>query len=58
MNVYVYTFVAAQRMLNANPSLAHLSLLLSPVSFVVDGYIGLGVPMGTDAFIQHFERIS
>jgi hypothetical protein len=47
---------AAQRMLNADPSLAHLSLQLSPASFVVDGYIGLGVPIGTDAFIQHFVK--
>jgi hypothetical protein len=47
---------AAQRMLNADPSLAHLSPLLSPASFVVDGYIGLGVPIGTDAFIQHFVK--
>jgi hypothetical protein len=37
---------AAQRMLNADPSLAHLRPLLSPASFVVDGYIGLGVPIG------------
>jgi len=47
---------AAQRMLAADPSLAHLSPLLSPASFVVDGYIGLGVPVGTDAFIQHFVK--
>jgi hypothetical protein len=26
------------------------------VCFVVDGYIGLGVPIGTDAFIQHFVK--
>jgi hypothetical protein len=32
---------AAQRMLNADPSLAHLRPLLSPASFVVDGYIAL-----------------
>ena len=31
-------------MINADLSLAHLSPLLSPASFVVDGYIGLGVP--------------
>ncbi len=37
---------AAQRMLAADPSLANLSPLLSPASFVVDGYIGLGVPIG------------
>ena len=24
------------------------------MSFVVEGYFGLGVPIGTDAFIQHF----
>jgi hypothetical protein len=47
---------AAQRLLIADPSLAHLSPLLSPASFVVDGYIGLGVPIGTDAFIQHFVK--
>jgi hypothetical protein len=23
---------------------------------VVDSYIGLGVPIGTDAFIQHFAK--
>ncbi len=34
---------AALRMLAADPSLAHLSPLLSSASFVVDGYIGLGV---------------
>jgi hypothetical protein len=48
---------AAQRMLTADLSLAHLSPLLSPASFVVDGYIGLGVPIGTDAFIQHMDPL-
>jgi len=43
-------------MLAANPSLDHLRPLLSPASFVVDGYMGLGVPIGTDAFIQHFVK--
>jgi hypothetical protein len=47
---------AAQRMINADPTLARLSPLFSPASFVVDGYIGLGVPIGTDAFIQHFVK--
>jgi hypothetical protein len=46
----------SQRLLIADPSLAHLSPLLSPASFVVDGYIGLWVPIGTDAFIQHFVK--
>ena len=45
---------AAQRMLAAYSSLAHLSLLLSSASLVVDGYIAFAVPIGTDAFIQHF----
>jgi len=40
------THAAAQRLLIAHPSLAHPSPLLSPASFVVDGYIGLGVPIG------------
>ena len=47
---------AAMRMLAANPSLDHLRPLPSPACFVVDGYIGLGVPIGTDAFIQHFVK--
>ncbi len=32
------------------------SCTLSLASFVVDGDIGLGVPIGTDAFIQHFVK--
>ena len=51
-----YAHAAALRMLAANPSLDHLRPLLSPASFVVNGYIGLGVPIGTDAFIQHFVK--
>ena len=47
---------AAQRLLSADPSLVHFSPLLSTASFEVDGYIGLGVPIGTDAFIQHFVK--
>jgi hypothetical protein len=35
---------AAQRMLTADPSLAHLGPLLAPTAFVDDGYIGLRVP--------------
>ena len=37
-------------LLIADPSLVHLSPLHSPTSFEVDGYIGLGVPICTDAF--------
>ena len=42
---------AAMRMLVANPSLDHLRPLLSPACFVVDGYIGLGVPIGLMPYI-------
>ena len=45
---------AAQRLLAADPSLAHLGPLLTPKAFVDNSYIGLGVPIGTDTFIQHF----
>ena len=47
---------AAQRLLTADPSLAHLGPLLAPKAFVDDGYIGLGVHIGTDAFVQHFVK--
>ncbi len=47
---------AAQCLLLADPSLVHLSPVLSPASFEVDCYIGLGVPIGTDAIIQHFVK--
>ncbi len=47
---------AAHCLLIADPSLVHLSPLLSPVSFEVDCYNGLGVPICTDTFIQHFVR--
>ena len=50
------TLPAAQRLLIADPSLVHLSPLLSPASFEVDFYIGLGVPIGTDSVIQHFVK--
>jgi hypothetical protein len=43
-------------LLIADPSLVHLSPLHSPTSFEVDGYIGLGVPICTDAFTQHFVK--
>ena len=49
-------YAAAQCLLLADPSLVHLSPLLSPTSFEVDCYIGLGVPISTDACIQHFVK--
>jgi hypothetical protein len=36
---------------------SHTSVpLLAPTAFVDDIYIGLGVPIGTDAFVQHFVK--
>jgi hypothetical protein len=43
---------------HCDPSLAHLGPLLAAKAFVDDGYIGLGVPIGTDAFVQHFVKKS
>jgi len=45
-----HAHAAAQRMLNADASLAHLSPLLSPASFLVDGYLALGFPSA----LMHF----
>ena len=45
---------ASHLMLDADPSLAHLSPLLSAASFMVDCYIGFGVPISTDALKKHF----
>jgi hypothetical protein len=50
------THAAAHRLLAADPSLAHIGPLLSSKAFVVDCYIGLGVPIGTDEFVQHFVK--
>ena len=51
---------AAQRMFATDPSLAHLSPLLSPASVIDeasdDGYNYLGAPLGTDASIQHLVK--
>jgi hypothetical protein len=48
---------AAQLLLAADPSLAQIGPLLSSKAFVVDCYIGLGVPIGTDALVQHFVNV-
>jgi hypothetical protein len=43
----------------ADPRLKSMTRTPAPDAlrpFVVDGYIGLGVPIGTDAFIQHFVK--
>jgi hypothetical protein len=47
---------ATQCLIIADPSLTHLTPLISPAFFVVDCNSGLGVPICTDAFIQHFVK--
>jgi hypothetical protein len=49
----------AQRILPADPSLAHLNPLLSPASFVVDGSVTLVLmfPSALMAFIQHSRHL-
>jgi hypothetical protein len=44
----------AQTIIQATPNLDHLSHDLLVDSFCPDGFIGIGVPIGTDAFIQSF----
>ena len=48
------TFDIAQTIMEATPSLAHLSNDFLVDSFCPEGFIGIGVPIGTDAFVQSF----
>ena len=45
---------AAQNIIQATPTLAHLSGDLLLASFCPQGFVGIGVPIGTDAFVQNF----
>jgi hypothetical protein len=47
-------FDAAQNIIQATPTLTHLSGDVVFVSFCVEGFVGIGVPIGTDAFVQNF----
>jgi hypothetical protein len=47
-------FDMAQTIMQATPSLAHLSNDFLVDSFYPEGFIGIGVPIGTDAFVQSF----
>ena len=48
---------AADTIVKADPSLSHLaSDLLHIQRFTAEGYEGLGVPLGTDAFVQNFVK--
>jgi hypothetical protein len=44
----------AQRIITSTPSLASLSGKFSLASFVFECFVGIGLPIGTDAFVQKF----
>ncbi len=47
-------FDVAQNIIQATPTMAHLSEDLLLASFCPEGFVGIGVPIGTDAFVQNF----
>jgi hypothetical protein len=48
------TFDVAKNIIQATPTLAHLSGDVLLASFCPEGFVGIGVPIGTDAFVQNF----
>ena len=47
-------FDMAQTIMQATPTLTHLSNDVLLDSFCPEGFIGIGVPIGTDAFVRSF----
>ena len=47
-------FDVAHSILAASPELTQLSGDISLASFCPEGFIGIGVPIGTDAFVRNF----
>ena len=47
-------FDVAQNIILATPTLTHLSGDVLLASFCPEGFVGIGVPIGTDAFVQNF----
>jgi hypothetical protein len=47
-------FDAVQNIIQATPTLTHLSGDVSLASFCPEGLVGIGVPIGTDAFVRNF----
>ena len=45
-------FDVAQTIMQATPALTHLSNDVLLASFCPEGFVGIGVPIGTDAFVQ------
>ncbi len=48
-------FDVAHSILAASPALTQLRGDVSLASFCPEGFIGIGVPIGTDAFVRNFE---
>jgi hypothetical protein len=47
-------FDVAQNIFQATPTLTHLSGDVTLGSFCPEGFVGIGVPIGTDAFVWNF----
>ncbi len=47
-------FDVAHVFINNSPQLIHLSGEISLDSFLPDGFVGIGVPIGTDNFVRQF----
>ncbi len=47
---------AAQRIIAQDPTLTHLAPHIQDKTFSAEGYVGLGVPLGTDTFVQDFVK--
>ncbi len=47
-------FDMAQTIIQATPSIDHLSNDILLDSFCPEGFVGIGVPIGTDAFVRSF----
>ena len=47
-------FDVAQGIVTASPDLTHLSADLALASFCPEGFVGIGVPIGTDIFVRDF----
>jgi len=47
-------FDVAQSIITASPALTHLSADVALASFCPDGFVGIGVPIGTDFFVCNF----
>jgi len=47
-------FDVAQNIITASPALTHLSSDLALAIFCPEGFVGIGVPIGTDMFVRNF----